>query len=586
MSRIRILEPAIVDRIAAGEVVERPASVVKELIENALDAGAQRVEVRVETGGRSLVEVTDDGHGIPPEDAPLAFVQHATSKITVVDDLDRIGTLGFRGEALASIAAVARVELLSGTGQGPGSRVRVEGAGEATIEAAAAPRGSRIRVRDLFYNTPARRKHLRTDATELTRIAAVVQEFALLRPELHFLLVSDGRERIVAPPVPDLRGRVHQVMGAEVADAWIPVSHQGGRVTVRGGTTDPLYTRANRNDIHLFVNGRVITDARLRHAVVAAYDTLLERGRAPVAALFLELPVEDVDVNVHPRKAEVRFVEPSRVFGTLRRAVAEALARYTAPPPLRPRADRWGGQSAVGVDVTAGGSAAPAAVREATLPMTDWAPVTGTAKSGATVLPERPIPGTSGAIQPLAQYANTYIVAADEDGLLIIDQHVAHERVLYERILAQRRTASVAVQRMLVPETIDLSAAEAEVADEYRELLSSFGFELDPFGGSTWAIRTVPELLRNRRAEPTVRALLGTLAEEGGEEAGDAAVREVAASLACHSAVRANQPLSGEVMAHLLAELAECEAPNRCPHGRPVLVRVGHDELERQLKRH
>jgi DNA mismatch repair protein MutL len=595
MSRIRLLASAIIDRIAAGEVVERPASVVKELIENSLDAGATRVHVRVESGGRQLIEVADDGHGIDEADAHLAFIQHATSKVDTLEDLDRIATLGFRGEALASIAAISRVDMVTGTGEGTATRVRVEGAGSARIEVAAAPRGTRIQVRDLFYNTPARRKHLRTDATEMQRVASAVQEFALLRPDVHFLLVGDGRERLVAPPVADLRGRVHQVLGAEVAEAWIPLLHEGSRVTVRGGITDPLYSRANRNDIHLFVNGRAIADARLRHAVVVAFDTLLERGRAPVAAVFLEMPMEDVDVNVHPRKAEVRFVEPGRVFGTLRRAVAEALARHTVPPPLRPSDAR----GAIGVSPPAvpgamsaetsgarAGAGDIVTVREPTLPMRDWVTTPGAARPQPEVDSGGAIPGTFGAIQPLAQYANTYILAADDEGLLIIDQHVAHERILYERILADRRGAALPVQRLLVPETIDLSAAEAEIAEEHRELLASFGFELDPFGGSTWAIRTTPELLSSRRAEPTLRALLGKLADEAGEAAGEQAMREIAASLACHSAVRANQPLSLEVMGHLVGELTACEAPNRCPHGRPVLVRVEHGALEKQLKRH
>lgn len=591
MSRIRVLDPIVVDRIAAGEVVERPESVVKELIENSLDAGARRVEVRIEAGGRSLIEVGDDGHGMDAADAGLAFTQHATSKIDTVEDLDHIATLGFRGEALASIAAVSRVELLTGSGDGVGTRLRVEGGIAGRVESAAAPRGTRIRVRDLFFNTPARHKHLKTDSTELGRVAAVVQQFALLRPEVHFTLTAEGRERLVAPPVAGLAERVHQVLGADVAEAWIPVEDSGRRIAVSGGVTDPQHTRGDRRQVYLFVNGRAIADGRLAHAVISAYDTLLERRRFPVAVLFLQLPEDDVDVNVHPRKAEVRFVDPGRAYAAVRRAVQLALAHHMSPPKIRFNEDR---RPPPGLD--GGGAPSLRGALEASLPLRDWRsirPSGGGAPEGQVAEPEKgsaartpAFVGTRGALQPLAQYANTYILAADDDGLLVIDQHVAHERVLFERILAQRRARAIPVQRLLVPETLDLSPQETATAEEHGEILAELGFEIEPFGGTTWAIRSVPEVLRSGRGGPTVRALLDTLAAELGPEAGGDAERELAASLACHAAVRANQPLSMEVMSFLLGELAECEAPTRCPHGRPVLIRLEHGDLERRLGRH
>lgn len=601
MKRIRVLDPVVVDRIAAGEVVERPASVVKELIENSLDAGATRVEVRVDGGGSALLEVSDDGHGMQLEDAVLAFTQHATSKISDVDDLDHILTLGFRGEALASIAAVARVDMVTSTGEGPAARVRVEGGSAPKFSSRAAPRGTRVQVRELFFNTPARRKHLRTDVTELSQVTSVVQEFSLLRPDVHFRLLTGDRERLQAPPVSTLAERIHQVLGPDVAGSWIPVDRSGSRVRVHGGVTGPEYSRADRRQIYLFVNGRVIADGRLGHAVVSAFDTLLDRRRYPVAALFVELPAEDVDVNVHPRKAEVRFVQPGRVYGSLRGAVQQALAQHLPPPTLR-----FDSQFASSDGLTASpsdpgsvsgwhGRGAATTLQRASLPVRDWLvtegapaafPATARADGSPGELDERPICGTQGAIQPLGQYANTYILAADERGLLIIDQHVAHERILYEKVLAQRRERRLQVQRLLIVETLELTPVEAAAAQEHGALLAEFGFEIEPFGGRTWAIGTVPEMLGSRGAEAAVRALLASLSEQRTPDAVDRMHREVAASVACHSAVRANQPLTAQAMSQLIADLGQCAAPNRCPHGRPIMMRVDHGDIERLLHRH
>lgn len=599
MGSVRVLEAAVVDRIAAGEVVERPASVVKELLENSLDAGGKRITVRVTEGGTRAIEVADDGHGMDPDDARSAFLQHATSKIRTVDDLESIGSLGFRGEALASIASVARVTLTTGTGEGSGFELRVEGGETMSERSVSFSRGTTVRVEDLFYNTPARRKHLRTRATELGRIAAVVQATALARTDVHFELAHDGRERLSAPPVKDLADRVHQIYGSEVSGAWLSVSSPGSRIQVHGGVTGPAHHRPDRRHVHLFANGRPISDGRLAHAVVSAYETMLDAGRNPVAAVFLEVPAGDVDVNVHPRKAEVRFVEPGRVYGAVRRAVMEALAAHLPPATLTGRrvAGGWLGDGRLhggvgGAGVIGGGRGHAAAEGDlaseqravhSSLPLREWhvkegAPVSPVATAGA-------IAGTRGAIQPLAQYANTYILAADDDGLLIIDQHVAHERILYEEVLARSRDRSLETQRLLVPETLDLTIEEASVAEESIDLLGSLGFEIEPFGGSTWAVRSVPAALGTRRVEPTLRSLLESLADCRGPEVIEEARKQAAASIACHAAVRANQPLSGDKIAWLVARLAECESPTRCPHGRPVLLRVDHGDLERHVGR-
>ncbi|NKB87878.1 MAG: DNA mismatch repair endonuclease MutL [Acidobacteria bacterium] len=582
MDLIRILDSAVVDRIAAGEVVERPASVVKELVENSLDAGASRVEVRIEAGGRALIEVIDDGHGMHEANATLAFTQHATSKIQDVDDLDSIGTLGFRGEALASIAAVGRVELLTATGDGPGIRARVAEGEGLRLENAAAPVGTRIAVRDLFYNTPARQKHLRTDRTESGRVAAAMEDFALLRPDVHFVLTDDGRERMAAAPVGSLVERVHQVLGGAVADNWLAVEDQGNHCEVVGGTTRPEENRATRSHVHLFVNGRAVADGRLVHAVTTAYDTTLPRGRYPLAALFIQLDPAQVDVNVHPRKAEVRFVEPGAIYGTLRRAVTQAVARQVAPPtrgyaPPLPMPSDSGTVNEMPI---------PAIRPSPSLPLGKWKSVHGDAPD------RRPIPMDSerlhvrGSLQPLGQYANTYILAADEEGLLIIDQHVAHERVLFERVLAQRQAEGVRVQRLLVPEVLELTSAESAAAEQFSETLAAFGFEIEPFGGSDWSLRAVPEILRQKSGERLVRDLLASLSEGRGARAAEVLENDVAASIACHSAVRANQPLSFEVMSSLITELSSCETPMHCPHGRPVMLRMSLSQIEKDIGRH
>ena len=517
-----------------------------------------------------------------PRNADLAFTQHATSKISDVDDLDRIQTLGFRGEALASVAAVGRVEMLTGTGGGPGVRVRVSDGSLPQVAEAAAPVGTRIAVRDLFYNTPARHKHLRTDRTESGRVASAVEDFALLRPDVHFIFVEDGRERLAAPPVSSLVERVHQVLGGTVADAWLPLEDRGNHCTVTGGTTRPQENRATRAHVHLFVNGRAVADGRLVHAVTTAYDTTLPRGRYPLAALFIQVDPAEVDVNVHPRKAEVRFVEPGAVYGTLRRAVTRAVAQQVRAPGLEPRVP----ESPGALGTVHERPVTPHRFGPSTLPLTDWRRTDGAEAARSPVALRGEGLHVRGALQPLSQYANTYILAADQEGLLIIDQHVAHERVLFERVLAQRAADGVRVQRLLVPETVDLSADEAAAAEQYSGALAEFGFEFEPFGGRTWAIRTVPEVLGQKNGESVVRDLLASLSAGRGARAAEVLERDVAASIACHSAVRANQPLSFEVMASLVADLSACEKPMHCPHGRPVMLRMTIDQIERSIGRH
>jgi DNA mismatch repair protein MutL len=537
------------------------------------------------------------------DEVDLAFAQHATSKVETIADLDGIETMGFRGEALASIASVSRIELITGTGAGAGVRVRMNGGEGRTHEQVPWPRGTTVRVGELFFNTPARRKNLKTRATELRHASQVTMDYALCRPDIHLTLEHGKRTLLAAPPVSSLAERVHAVLGAQAAEHWLPVEGRRGTLRVTGGVTSPEHQRPNRNDIRWFVNGRPVSDYRLAHALVSAYDSLLDTRRFPAAALFLELPLEEVDVNVHPRKAEVRFADPSGVYRTVRAAVRESLARHLPPVRIHPRdeqpATRSGGDRGFGAPSGGGwrsrafppGSGGGGASGSRSLPVEDWivsesgagarAPESDEADSA-----EGGIRGTAGAIRPLAQYDNTYIVAADRAGLLVIDQHVAHERVLYEQVLSQLESRGVEAQHLLVPETIDLSAAEVAAVESHGAVLESLGFAIEPFGGRSWAVRTVPAILGNRNPGETVRALLASLSQGAGAEALDEVRREMAASIACHAAVRANHPLSREEMVRLIADLERCDAPTRCPHGRPILVRVDHDELERRIGRH
>ena len=598
MSNIHILDSLVIDRIAAGEVVERPASVIKELIENSFDAGAGRISVQLEDAGTALIEVVDDGHGIDPVEVELAFAQHATSKVATLNDLDAITTLGFRGEALASIASVSRIELTTGTGDGPGVRVKVEGGEILHVERVAWPHGTTVRVADLFFNTPARRKNLKKPATELRHASQVVADYALCRPDIYVSLAHGKRSLMAAPPAATLVDRVNDILGDQVASNWLPVEGQLGPLSIRGGTTNPDHQRPNRNEIRWVVNGRPISDYRLVHALVSAYESLLDRQRFPVSVIFIELPVGDVDINVHPRKAEVRFANPSAVYRAVRNSVRESLARQLPPVNIlrsdgRPRDGNVSGyvvetESAPGsysrVQYRAAGEAG-----SQSLPVNDWIVSEGTPttiRNQSASPPGKGISGTAGSIRPLAQYDNTYIVAADRKGILVIDQHVAHERVLYEQVLRQVEARTVEAQHLLVPETIELTAGEAAIIEEHLDLLQSLGFVIEPFGGKTWALRTVPAILGSRDLSETVRSLITSLEQGAGPEALKDARQDMAASIACHAAVRANHPLTREEMVHLIADLERCESPTRCPHGRPILVRVDHDELERRLKRH
>jgi DNA mismatch repair protein MutL len=576
MGLVRVLPPEIADRIAAGEVVERPASVLRELLDNALDAGSTRLEIELAGGGRDLVSVADDGCGLDPDDALLAFERHATSKIRSGGDLESVRTLGFRGEALAAIAAVSRVELLTCTAVGSeGTRVRIDRGRLLGVERASRAPGTTVQVWELFLGIPARRKFLKSPETELDHCLRVITRAALARPEVGFWVRQGGRALVSAPAAGEPAGRVADLLGTRLATGLLPIEGDGGRLAVSGWAGRSDLHRPTRDDIHLFVNRRPVRDPLLVRAVLDAYRPGLPGGRFPVSVLFIELPPEDVDVNVHPAKSEVRFARPQEVRALLVGAIGRALRGRAAVPVLVPPR---GGDPAPAPGAFSGVVPLPAEVRDGASPA---------GPAGAAPPP----PGRLGwddadgpPARPLAQYANCYIVAADERGLLVVDQHVAHERMIYERLAAEAESGPMARQLLLFPQTVELPPGGIETLERERALFERIGFRFEPFGGSTVMVREVPAVL-GREARPTALEELVARAMEGDRSGAEALFPRLLATVACHSAVRKGMPLSLEQMGYILRGLAACEVPGHCPHGRVISLRLDLGALDRGFDR-
>ncbi len=573
---IRVLPPDVAARIAAGEVIERPASVVKELVENAIDAGASRVAVEVTGGGLASIRVTDDGCGIDPGELETAFQRHATSKLENDTDLARVLTLGFRGEALPSIAAVAEVELVSRPpGSVAGCYIRVSPEMPPERGKRGAPVGTSVTVTGLFQRLPARRKFLRSPASEGNAIASAVTHYALAYPEVRFSLVLDGRRVLQTPGSGDLRDAVSAVYGAEIAGAMLPVHSGDEHIRVAGLISPPHISRSSRNYLSIFVNRRWVQNRRLSFAVEEAYEGLLMTGRHPVAVLDVRLPCEQVDVNVHPTKAEVRFQDEGAVFVAIQRGVRAALSESApvphagsfsaAAPPLDLMPDRgarllWGHASRLhGVESREGVGRPMAAV------------------AGPAPTPSQTLP----VLRVIGQFGGIYIVAEGPDGMYLIDQHAAHERVLYERFWEARRRQQPEAQGLLEPLALELSPAQQMALEQEREAIREHGFDVEPFGDGTYIVRTVPKALAGGDVrEAVLRFLDGVLEEEGGDRRD-----RVAMSLACHGAVRAGKTMSLEEMRDLVRQLEECETPNTCPHGRPTMVHMSVEALAREFGR-
>jgi DNA mismatch repair protein MutL len=590
MSKVRVLADHVANQIAAGEVVERPASVAKELVENSIDAGATRITIEIEAGGRRLLKVSDDGEGMVRDDAILAFERHATSKIRVADDLIAIGTLGFRGEALASIASVAKVELTTSTeGASAGTRVVIEGGRMRDVKDAAHPRGTTIAVRDLFFNVPARRKFLRSEATETFHLTNLVTHYALAHPEIAFAFVNNGRDVVRAVAAKDLRERAYQIFGAEFLENLLEVDGGDSQVArVTGFVSAPRDRRTSRDSQYLFVNRRFVRDRMIGRSLSEGYRSILPHGVYPAALLFIETPLEEVDVNVHPAKTEVRFRRSAAVADAVREAVRAALASasYLQPEPQpEPQTPQIQVASAA-VSLSAPqpriefaplptGEEIARDIEEMIRSSSVKSPVPLPPVNNAQSLVQRVHPESiSTNIRPLGQLEESFIIATDDEGLLLIDQHVAHERVLFDKYRAlesERRTES---QQLLVPETFDLTPAQAAVFDQLVPELEVYGFELMRLSGRTVAIRAVPADLPAGEARNMLSELLETVDVENKSSARETMRDEIAASLACHAAIKVNMSLTPEKMLWLIDRLLQTSSPTTCPHGRPVILRL------------
>ncbi len=676
MGKIHILPERVANQIAAGEVVERPASVVKELLENSLDAGATRIRIVIEAGGKKLIQITDNGCGMVRDDAMLAFERHATSKIKDTDDLLRIGTLGFRGEALPSIASVARFQLETrAQEEEAGTLLEINGGKMIRVEEAGLPLGTSITIRDLFFNVPARKKFLRAESTELSHIASLVTHYALAHPDKHFELHSSSNALLVAPPVANHRERVYQVFGQETVDQLIPLAaeqplqHVGlpkpppwkmaesfehakaeaarmdsgseqqpddfGDVRLHGFVSKPEIQKLNRNSIFIFVNGRLIRDRLIQHAITEAYRNILPPAVYPVVLLFIEMPNAEVDVNVHPSKTEVRFRQQTVIHDFVRESVRAALMKARPVPQflseIRAQATSVAGlsspgprtfaldegadeQSASGIPVGSGrfalqsqtipaatahfgfeeaiaveANAARSLARDPCNPISEidnqLIPDHGCAPPITHETQAPPTLESLNTLRPLGQIRNSFILAVNEDGLWIIDQHVAHERVLFERVLMQRSKQQVESQRLLLPLIIELTPAQHAIFSEIAEELSRNGFEAEPFGARSVAVKLAPAGVDAAQIEHMMNEIFEQLMREDQAINMDAIRTRIAASIACHAAIKVNMPLAQNKMEWLLAELAKTEHPMTCPHGRPVVLRYSMQDIQKAFKR-
>jgi len=648
MGRIRVLSDNVANKIAAGEVVERPASVVKELLENSLDAGARRIAIEVEGGGRRVIRITDNGCGMGQDDAMLAFERHATSKIHDADDLLNIDTLGFRGEALPSIASVSRLTLETRqAGDGSGTRIEIAGGKLLKVEETGIPPGTAIIVRDLFFNTPARKKFLKAESTELSHVASLVTHYALAHPDKHFELHSAAQNMLMASPVATHAERVYQIFGRDTLDQLLSLTAEAGleragipepppwrrsadyerpaagTVRLHGFVSKPELQKLNRNSIFVFVNQRLVRDRLVQHALGEAYRNIIPSSVFPVVLLFLQMPAAEVDANVHPAKTEVRFRQPAFVHDFVRDSVRAALmkarpvpqfTREIAAQPTAAMALQLGAlpgndfarpqvsafvltapeapAEAGSLDFEAGffdGSAVRAAPQSAPAPPAEERRAMAVAGCRQMLEeetePEQGIAPQLASLRPLGQVRDSFILAVNQEGLWIIDQHVAHERVLFERVLKQRKTESIPVQKLLMPMVVELTPGQQAVFAEISDELRHNGFEVELFGSRTIVVKAVPAGVESCEIEQVLGELLLEFEREQQAMNLEAIGHRIAASIACHAAIKINMPLAPNKMEWLLKELAQTECPMSCPHGRPVVLRYSVKDIQRAFKR-
>jgi DNA mismatch repair protein MutL len=583
---IKILSPEVASQIAAGEVVERPASVVKELVENALDAGAHFIEIKILEAGKKSIEVADDGCGIPKEELSLAIERHATSKLNNASDLFQIRTLGFRGEALASIGSISRLILTSRSQESEvGGRLRVEAGKVKALDTVGVPIGTVVRVDDLFYNTPARRKFLKTETTERRHIDRLVTRYALAYPDVRFQLYQDERQILKTSGNGERREILVEMYGADAARQMLQVIYDDTQIGVQGFISPTSLTRSNRKEITFFVNGRPVQDAALIAALLKGYHTLLMVGRYPIAVLFVELSPDKVDVNVHPTKAEVRFEDPSRLFTSVQSAIRRALLAYNPVPELANQS-YWTSLSGKRDEFDQIGSPWEKLRNE---PFTGHQPSNldtdnGNIQGSITSFSQRglPVKGVP-LLRAIGQVANTYLVAEGPDGLYLIDQHAAHERVLFERFISQTNK-EIPSQSLLEPISIELSSDKSRLLSEQLPILTRLGFELEEFGPNTFILRAIPEMLSKTNPASALQVLVEDFEEDETPLQAQQEARLIA-RICKRAAVKAGQLLSQEEQHALLQDLEACQSPRTCPHGRPTMIHLSVDLLERQFGR-
>jgi DNA mismatch repair protein MutL len=575
---IRILPDHVASQIAAGEVIERPASVVKELIENALDAGSSQISIEILQAGKRLIAVTDNGFGMPKSELGLAVSRHATSKLARAEDLFRIETLGFRGEALASIGSVSRMTVRSRPKDAEtGGQVRVEGGKMSSLTEVGIPQGTQVTVQDLFYNVPARLKFLKTDNTERRHIEALVTRYALAYPNVRWELVVDGKASLQTSGNGDQREVLSNLYGVDIAKQLLAVSFQEEDSRVHGFISPVSLTRSNRREITVFVNGRWVRDASVTAAILKAYHTLLMVGRYPIVVLFLEMPPETVDVNVHPAKAEVRFRQGDLVFTRTQRAVRRALLAYSPVPDLRPT-QFWGArrESEQRAVDPAWDMAADIRTPDGDSGLQDHSKIS--VHTGTLDLNHLPI------LRLIGQVAATYLVAEGPDGLYLIDQHAAHERVLFEQLMAQQSQDLVPAQALLEPVVVTLPPDKARLLEDQLPVLDKLGFEVESFGPNTFSVRAIPALIVGGDPEAALNVLVEDF-EEDETPLASAKEAKITARICKRMAIKGGQTLSPEEQTALLSRLERCQSPRTCPHGRPTMIHLSADLLERQFGR-
>lgn len=572
-TRIQILPDAVASAIAAGEVIERPASVVKELVENSLDADAKQVQIEIEDAGSTRITVRDDGIGILREDIGLAVERYATSKLRITDDLFNIQTLGFRGEALSSIGAVSRLEIITRSAQEEmGSRLIVEKGEVLEKEPLGAAPGTAITIRDLFFNVPARKKFLKSPTTERRRISTLIHRFALANPYVSFRLEQEGRQVFESSGSGDERELLAKVFNLEIARGLIALPEpEQMEIQIQGYISPPAISRANRQELSFFVNGRWVQDASLSAAVMQAYHTLLMVGRYPIVVIFIRLPANQVDVNVHPTKAEIRFREPQQVFSVLQRAVRATLLGQSTPPQIEFQ-DRW----SVRPDANLATSISP-----------DWQmAVQGALDQRILPLESQPLSGETEVplLRSVGQVGLTYLIAEGPDGIYLIDQHAAHERILFEEFMYELEHKTLESQSLLEPLTIEFSAAEIDLLKEHHEQLKQLGFDLEEFGGQTYRLRSVPSMVVGKDPTGAIRAVVEEFEEDETPLASQREARLIA-RICKRLAIKSGQLLSLEEQRELVQALERCSSPRTCPHGRPTMIHLSISTLARQFGR-